>query len=273
MMALRYRVALALGLVAATAAAAAAFYWPAHFGGSASSADTPREVALKSIVRIEDQPNSSAFLSAISELQRRIAARAWSPPPAGAAELAGNSSGDERLPMAFDLLRQNKPEAATRLLLAVGEDRLTRSKQERADAIVAYRTLGAIASDPSQALRAFAHAIEVDPNDVDSLIGGGWIVLQQGAPVEAERRLRRALPLIAGDAQPWNRFRVRLGLGNVREQRGEFQDALKFYLDAVAIGERSPGRRRTTWIGNAPCRWRTRRRATCRARWGTWTKL
>jgi tetratricopeptide (TPR) repeat protein len=238
MIAMRYRILLALGLIAALAGAAAAFYRQALFGGSASANGTDHEATLKSTVRIEDQPDSTAFLSAISEVQRRIAARMWTPPPVPAAELSDEPSGDERLPMAFDLLRRHKPEAATRLLQAVADDRLTRSKQERADAIVAYRTLGAIARDPQQALQAFAHAIELDPNDVDSLIGGGWIVLQQGAPGEAERRLRRAMPLVAGDAQPWNRFRVTLGLGHVREQRGEFQDALAFYRDALAIARR-----------------------------------
>ncbi len=97
--------------------------------------------------------------------------------------------------------------------------------------------MGAITGDPQQALLAFAHAIELDPDDVDSVIGGAGSSCSKALPVEAERRLRRALPLIAGDAQPWNRFRIRLGLGNVREQRGEFQDALKFYQDALAIGE------------------------------------
>ena len=138
---------------------------------------------LKSIVKVEDPTDYDAFLAAVSEVQQRIAARAWTRPSAGAAGRGDAAGSDERLPMAFDLLRQDKPAAATRLLLAVGEDRLTRSTQERADAVVAYRILGAIASTPEQALEEYAKAIAIDPNDVESLIGGGWIVLQQAPRV------------------------------------------------------------------------------------------
>ena len=206
--AMRYRVLLMLGLSAAAAAASAAYYRDTLFGGIPSSPETALPPLVKSIVKIEDQPDFSAFLEAISGVQRQIAARAWTRPAAGAAGRSDAAGGDERLPMAFELLRQNKPEAATRLLQAVGEDRLARSKQERADAVVAYRALGAIAATQQQALDAYAKAIALDANDVESLIGGGWIALQQGVPGEAERRLRRALPLLAGDAEPWNRFRI-----------------------------------------------------------------
>jgi tetratricopeptide (TPR) repeat protein len=139
--------------------------------------------------------------------------------------------------VAFDLLHANKLAAATRLLEAIGADRLSRARAERVDAIIAYRLLGNIADTPQQALAAFARTIEIDSNDVESLLGSGWITLQQDLPGEAERRFRRALPLLAGDAQPWNRFRVRLGLGSIREQHGELPDALTFYHEAVAIGE------------------------------------
>ncbi|MFL5283720.1 MAG: hypothetical protein ACJ8AW_22705 [Rhodopila sp.] len=181
----------------------------------------------KNPVRITSQTDNPAFLAVIAELQRSLAIA--SPAQAG--------GGDERLPVAFDLLHANKLAAATRLLEAIGADRLSRARAERVDAIIAYRLLGNIADTPQQALAAFARAIEIDSNDVESLLGSGWITLQQDLPGEAERRFRRALPLLAGDAQPWNRFRVRLGLGSIREQHGELPDALTFYHEAVAIGE------------------------------------
>src|SRR5690349_10914259 len=221
---------LGLGLIAVTATAGWFAYRQVFIAPdqppSSPAADTTHALR-KSLVRITSQTNDTTFLAAIAEIQRSLAIA--SPAQAG--------SGDERLPVAFDLLHANKLGAATRLLEAIGADRLSRARADRADAIIAYRLLSNIADTPQQALAAYAHAIEIDSNDVESLLGGGWIVLQQDLLGEAERRFRRALPLLAGEAQPWSRFRARMGLGSIREQRGELSDALTFYREAVAIGE------------------------------------
>ena len=202
-----FRAALMLVLALSTAAAG----WSAYAllfdatdpSQSSSEPDAPAHRVLRRIIRITDRPDDAAFLAAIAEVQRHMAAVA----PA-------ETGDDERLPMAFDLLSANKRAAATRLLQAIARDKPASDRTGRSDAIVAYRTLGDIAETPQQALDAYARAIEIDPNDIGSLLGGGWIVLQQGLLGEAERRFRRALPLMAGETQPWNRFRVRLGLGS-----------------------------------------------------------
>jgi tetratricopeptide (TPR) repeat protein len=208
---------------------------------SSPTADAAAQAVRKSPVRITNQTDDAAFLAAIAEIQRYLAVAS----PA-------QSGSDERLPVAFDLLQANKFAAATRLLQAIGEDRLSRARTDRLDAIIAYRLLGNIADTPQQALTVYARAIEIDSNDVESLLGSGWIGLQQGLLGEAERRFRRALPLIIGDAQPWNRFRVRLGLGDIREQRGELPDALKFYREAVTIGAGNPVRPRQSVLATRP---------------------
>jgi tetratricopeptide (TPR) repeat protein len=96
----------------------------------------------------------------------------------------GAAKGDVRLQQALDLLKENKIADATRLLNAVMVEKTARAEKyreetakDRKDAAVAYRNLGAIAriADPKRALEAYEKAVELDPDDLDSLYWAGLI--------------------------------------------------------------------------------------------------
>jgi tetratricopeptide (TPR) repeat protein len=120
------------------------------------------------------------------------------------------------------------------MLRAVAEEKTARISRDRKDAATAYRNLGAIAGlgDPKQALDAYNKAIELDPDDAESLLGAGWIEKDRGHLDEAERRFRRVLELAKDDAD--RRYWARLALGDVKLQRGDLAAALSDYKDAMA---------------------------------------
>jgi len=84
----------------------------------------------------------------------------------------GAAGGDTRLQQALDLLKENKIADATPLLKAVAEDKTARIGKDRKEAAIAYRNLGAIAglADPKRALEAYEKAVELDPDDLESLL-------------------------------------------------------------------------------------------------------
>ena len=98
----------------------------------------------------------------------------------------GAAEGDERLAKALDLLKANKVAEAAELFRAVAADKAARIKQDSKDAAAAYRNLGAIAGlgDPKRALEAYTKAIELDPDDIESLL---WV-----ASLEKDRGNLRA---------------------------------------------------------------------------------
>jgi tetratricopeptide (TPR) repeat protein len=159
----------------------------------------------------------------------------------------GAAEGDARLQQAFDLMKQNKIADATRLLNAVAEEKTARAEQENAlaakdrkEAAIAYRNLGVIASlaDPKRALEAYEKALELNPNDVVSLVGIGGIRIYYGDLNEAQARLERALTLAKTDDQEVYKFCALLCLGDIKQRRGPLADALKSYQDGLATAER-----------------------------------
>ena len=167
------------------------------------------------------------------------------PQPAAEQQLAaaveniaqGAAAGDTRLQQALALLAAGDTTEATRLLQTVADEKTARIKTDSADAARAYRNLGAIAglADPRRALEAYLKAVELDPDDIDSLLWVGWIELQHGRLDQAEQRFRRilALPDTARDAR--NRYWARLGLGDIRVQRGDLALALADYRRPVPM--------------------------------------
>ena len=152
----------------------------------------------------------------------------------------GAADGDEQLQKALDLLRANKIADAAQLLQAVAEEKTARIKKDSKHASIAYRNLGAIAGlgNPKQALDAYRKAIELDPNDSESLLVAGWIELERGDIDEAERHFLRLLMLMKTNEVAPGRYWATLGLGDIQKQRGNLLAALKSYRDALAIVER-----------------------------------
>ena len=152
----------------------------------------------------------------------------------------GASEGDEQLQKALSLLAAGNVAQAVPLLEAVALEKTARIKQDSKDAALAYRNLGAIAGlgDPKQALDAYMKAIEFDADDVESLLWAGWLELDRGHLDEAEGRLRRVLLLAGNDQDARNSYWARLGLGDIRVQRGELSVARADYREAMAIAER-----------------------------------
>lgn len=181
-----------------------------------------------------NKADTAGFLAAIAEVQRSVAARAPRRPAAGHSVEASADDSDERLPLAFSFLRARKVDAATRLLEAVGNDRSLHPPRSLSDAAIAYRTLGDITTNSDKALDAYERAIELAPEDVQALLGDGWVALQQGLLGEAERRFRLAETFMTAGTELWDRFRMVAGLGSIREQRADIADAVALYRAAIA---------------------------------------
>src|SRR4051794_5305944 len=150
----------------------------------------------------------------------------------------GASAGDTRLQQALGLLKAGDVAQATQLLRAVADERTARIQQDRRDAATAYRNLGAIAGlrDPKAALDAYSKAIELDPNDAESLFWAGWIEVDRGDLGKAEEKLNRTLRLTG----PQDKFQhwVILRLGDIHKERGDLTRALASYRDSLAIAAR-----------------------------------
>jgi tetratricopeptide (TPR) repeat protein len=150
----------------------------------------------------------------------------------------GAQEGDGRLKRALELLKQNKVAEATALFQAVADDKAARIQQDSKDAAAAYRNLGAIAglADPKRALDAYTKAVELDPDDLNSLLWVGLLHLERGYLAEAEMRFRRLLSVAtASDSE---RYWASLGVGDIRKARGDLAAAAAEYRQAGAIAER-----------------------------------
>jgi tetratricopeptide (TPR) repeat protein len=204
---------------------------------------------LNSPITIINQNNNAEVLKAIAALSRQLVA--GSPMQATVAtetrvgeaigDIAkGALEGDKRLQTALDLLRANNVSDAVRMLQAVAEDKTARIKQDSRDAAAAYRNLGAIAGlgDPRQALEAYLKAVQFDADDVESLLWIGWIELERGRLDAAEQRFRGLLASSEGEGAAHNHYWARLGLGDIRVQRGDLSVARADYLEAAGVAER-----------------------------------
>jgi tetratricopeptide (TPR) repeat protein len=151
----------------------------------------------------------------------------------------GAAEGDVRLQQALDLLKENKITEASQLLQAFAESKTARIDKDRKEAAIAYRNLGAIAglADPKRALEAYEKAIELDPDDLESLFWAGWIQIVRGHLNEAQTRLERVLTLAKTEDQAYYHYWSLVLLGDIKKQRGDLAGALKSYNDGLAIAE------------------------------------
>ena len=156
-----------------------------------------------------------------------------------AQELVTAAAEDDRLRRALELLKANKKAEAEALFRAVAEEKAARIRQDSKEAAAAYRNLGAIAGlgDPKRALDAYLKAVELDPNDIDSLFWAGWIQIQRGYLNESEQHLRRIISM-AKDAYVWHAYWARLAMGDIRAARGDLGAAMAEYKNAEAIASR-----------------------------------
>ena len=131
--------------------------------------------------KIDDLTALAQQLVANSGRQAPGAERAVSQAVTTAAE--GAAAGDARLQQALDLLKMNRVADAEILFRAVAADKAAHIRQDTRDAAVAYRNLGAITGlrDPKAALDAYTKAVELDPDDIDSLVKLAWLQEQSGA--------------------------------------------------------------------------------------------
>jgi tetratricopeptide (TPR) repeat protein len=158
----------------------------------------------------------------------------------------GASEGDKRLQQALGLLKENKTVEAAQLLNAIAEDKTARAdqataqvKRDRKEAAIAYRNLGAITDlrDPKRALGAYEKALALDPDDIDSLFWVGYIQIDHGDLDKAQSRLERVLELAGTGDQAFYKYATLIGLGDIKQRRGELKSALKSYKDSLAIAE------------------------------------
>jgi tetratricopeptide (TPR) repeat protein len=149
----------------------------------------------------------------------------------------GAARGDARLAQALDLLKAGKTAEAATLFRTVAEEREKAAASAGREAAAAYRNLGAIAglADPKHALDAYRKAVELDPDDHDSLFWVAWIQKERGVLDDAEPRLQRLLAAAKGDQyQYW----ARLGLGDILVEHGDLHAARAIYGEARLIAER-----------------------------------
>jgi tetratricopeptide (TPR) repeat protein len=150
----------------------------------------------------------------------------------------GASAGDARLQRALEFLKAGNAKEAEPLFRAVAEEKAARIKVDSKDAATAFRNLGAIAgfADPKGALDAYQKAVELDPDDMDSIFWVGWMRLERGNLQEADARFRRIL--LATKPDDWVNYWARIGLGDIGVARGNLAEALKSFRDGLAIAQR-----------------------------------
>jgi tetratricopeptide (TPR) repeat protein len=148
--------------------------------------------------------------------------------------------GDDRLERALDLLQAKKVREAERLFREVAEGKAARVKKDSREAAAAFRHLGAIAglADPKRALDAYQRAVQLDPDDLHSLLWIGLIQKDRGDLDDAEKRLRQVAASANDDEQAWYLYWARLGLGDICRARGDFTRTMNEYQEARYVAER-----------------------------------
>jgi len=121
--------------------------------------------------------------------------------------------------------------------MARARQETARAEKDRKEAAIAFRNLGAIAGlrDPKRALEAYETAVDLDPDDLESLSGIGEIQIDYGDLNEAQTRLERVLTLAKKDDQAFYKYWALLGLGEIKKLRGDLAGALKAFSDGLAI--------------------------------------
>ena len=152
----------------------------------------------------------------------------------------GAERGDRKLQQALELLKAGNVKDAASLFRAVAEERSARLDQDKKDAALAYRNLGAIAglADPKAAREAYAKALEYDPSDLDALYWHGYLSYWAGQLANASGSLDGLMSegTRRSDARAIHRAHVWLGM--VAKDRGNLPLAREHEEKAVTIAAR-----------------------------------
>jgi tetratricopeptide (TPR) repeat protein len=153
--------------------------------------------------------------------------------------IAEGKAADRRYAQALELLKAGKPAEAEPLLREVAEEKAARIKNDSKDAAAAFRNLGAIAGlgDPKRAREAYARAIELDPQDADSLYWHGWLSLLAGNLSPAETSLSQLLEVATSTSDPRSIYRAHLRLGELMKARGRLSEARNHQDQAIAVAQ------------------------------------
>jgi len=149
----------------------ATFSAGAFFGGTPISPTNNPSVTIKfDVPELAKQLVASQQTQPLPGEENRIGAAVTS-------IAKGAAGGDMRLQQALDLLKAHKTGDATQLLQGFASDKDARIQSDRKEAGIAYRNLGAIVGlgDPKRALDAYEKAVELDPDDVESLYWIGYL--------------------------------------------------------------------------------------------------
>jgi tetratricopeptide (TPR) repeat protein len=151
----------------------------------------------------------------------------------------GAAAGDPKLARALDLLQQGNIAEAEALFRAVAEEREEASKSAGREAAEAWRNLGAIAalSNPKKSREAYAHAVALEPDNVDGLIWHGWLHIQADDLPVAEEAYRRLIALESGREPGLGLYWARVGLGDIAVARGDLGAGKASYIEAQKIAD------------------------------------
>src|SRR5262249_52990607 len=122
---------------------------------------------------------------------------------------------------------------------AVADEREEASKAAGREAAEAWRNLGAIAglADPKKSREAYAHAVALDPDNVDGLLQHGWLQMEAGTLSVAEDAYRRLVDLTSSQEQGHEVYWARLGLGDIAVARGDLSAGKSSYIEAEKIAD------------------------------------
>jgi tetratricopeptide (TPR) repeat protein len=152
----------------------------------------------------------------------------------------GAAAGNTRLARALELLQQGKIADAEPLFRAVADEREQASKAAGREAAEAWRNLGAIAglADPKKAREAYAHAVALDPDNVNGLLWHGELQKQADNLAVAEDAYRHLIAVKSGTEPDNDVYWARVGLGDIAATRGDLRLAKASYIDAQKIANR-----------------------------------
>jgi predicted TPR repeat methyltransferase len=93
-------------------------------------------------------------------------------------------------------------------------------------------------SDPCRARQYFAQAANLDPSDVLGMLQNGWFQEQAGELDEAQVAYARVVAGAKSDANNNALVWANLGMGDIRQWRGDLGAALASYQASLAIADR-----------------------------------
>ena len=153
--------------------------------------------------------------------------------------IAEGAATDPRYAKALELLKDGKPVEAEPLLRSVAEDEAARGRKINKQAAEKFRNLGAIAglADPKRAREVYSRALELDPNNSDSLYWSGFLNFLAGNLSAAERSLNQLMAVSIKTNSGRDLYRAHLRLGEVDMARGDLSESMKHEKKGLVIAE------------------------------------